>query len=325
MSRRHAARALRTAAINELTEVDTVPLASGSIASVHRGCLADGRVVAVKLKRPGIDQLMYADLRLMEAMVRLVQRMPKMRGMPLADLVAYMSRAILGQLDFATEAENVKRLKEYLSVVPEIVVPTVHTSLSTPNCLILDYIPGLDAGVPETLPAATRARLAGRALMAAQQMMFVHGFVHCDLHPGNIYLTSDEHVVVLDASYCVQMPDRVRDLIGGFFAGLATGDGTRCGEIVLESAVDPSKVDKEAFLSDMRAIVSELAGPDHRLDMAKFGNAVFELQQKHGIYAASDFAFPLMSLNVLDGTVRRFTDDVDLQAVGRQPGNAAGV
>lgn len=319
LSPRRTRRRLREVGVDAVAAVEERPVASGSIASVHRGVLRDGRVVAVKVKRPGVDAVMRADLALLQGLVRLVQRVPKLRGMPLADLVGYMSRAILGQLDLEREAANAQRLGECLAGVPEVVVPAVHRELSTPDFVVFDFLPDLDAGTPATLPRATRVRLADRTLAAVRRMFFEHGFVHCDLHPGNIYLTRAERVVVLDAGYCVQLPDRVRDLMGEFFLRLVFGDGRRCGEIVLESAVDASSVDREAFLADMADVVARLAGPGNRFDMAEFGNAVFAVQQRHGIYAASDFAFPLMSLNVLDGTVRRFSEDVDLQEVGRSP------
>jgi ubiquinone biosynthesis protein len=318
MPRRHRAKALREAVIPELVDVSADPVASGSIACVYEGHLADGRRVAVKLKRLGIDRRMRADLALMQSAMRLFERMPAMRGMPMADLVGYVGRAILGQLDFARERENIARLRTCLSPVGQIRVPAVYPELCRPNCLIFEYLPQLDTGTPVTLPVDVREALAKRVLQAAHRMTFVDGFVHCDLHPGNVYLTRDQRVVILDAGYCVQLPDRVRDLIGEFFACLAEGDGRRCGEIVLASAVDPSRADAEAFIEGMTGVVERHAGPGADFDMKVFGDEVFKLQQAHRIYAASDFAFPLMSLNVLDGTVRRFAE-VDFQQVGVAP------
>lgn len=324
MSRRRRARALREAGIDALTEVSAEPVATGSIACVYRGVLADGRVVAVKLKRPGIESRMRVDLALMRAMMRLFERMPRMRGMPMADLVGYISTAILGQLDFAREARNITRLRSCLSSVPQIRVPAVYPELSSPNCLIFEYLPQLDRETPTGLPEDVRAALADRVLQAANRMMFVDGFVHCDLHPGNVYLTSDQRVVILDAGYCVQLPDRVRDLIAEFFACLLDADGKRCGEIVLESAVNADRADPEAFIAGMTAIVGRHAGDGVRFDMKAFGGEVFKLQQAHGIYAASDFAFPLMSLNVLDGTVRGFSESVEFSKVGARSPAAGG-
>ena len=320
MSGREKRRALRAADIPELAEVSEDPVASGSIACVYRGVLSDGRIVAVKLKRPGIEARMRADLALMRAFARLFERMPKMRGLPMADLVGYIGNAVLGQLDFAREAENIARLRQCLRDVPQIRVPAVYPELSAEGCLLFEYLPQLDTATPRALPADVRTALADRTLQAANQMMFVDGFVHCDLHPGNVYLTRDQRVVILDAGYCVQLPDRVRDLIAEFFSCLADGDGRRCGEILLESAVDPSRADREKFISETAVIVDECAGPDAEFDMKVFGDKVFALQQRHGIYAASDFAFPLMSLNVLDGTVRGLADGIDFQRVGRPIG-----
>jgi ubiquinone biosynthesis protein len=327
MSARKRGRALREAHIDALTEVSAEPVACGSIACVYRGVLADGRLVAVKLKRPGIESRMRADLKLLQGMMRFFERMPKMRGMPMSDLMGYISIAILGQLDFGREARNIARLRSCLSSVGQIRVPAVYPELSTPNCLIFEYLPQLDRKTPLTLPADVRAALADRVLRAANRMMFVEGFVHCDLHPGNVYLTADQRVVILDAGYCVQLPDRVRDLIAEFFACLLDGDGRRCGEIVLESAVNPERADAEKFIEGMIAIVEEHGGPDAKFDMKTFGDAVFKLQQAHRIYAASDFAFPLMSLSVLDGTVRGFSESAEFQQVGarnRRPGQVAG-
>jgi ubiquinone biosynthesis protein len=320
MSARRRARALREARIGALAQVSAEPVGCGSIACVYRGVLDDGRLVAVKLKRPGIESRMRADLKLLQAMMRLAERMPQMRGMPMSDLVGHISTAILGQLDFGREARNIARLRSCLADVPQIQVPEVYPELSTPDCLIFEYLPELDGTTPLTLPADVRSDLADRVLQAANRMMFVEGFVHCDLHPGNVYLTADQRVVILDAGYCVQLPSRVRDLIAEFFACLLERDGRRCGEIVLESAVNPERADAERFIEGMIALVDRHGGGNAGFDMRVFGDAVFKLQQAHRIYAASDFAFPLISLNVLDGTVRGFSESVEFRQVGVRSG-----
>lgn len=303
-----------------LAGLDPVPVAGGSIACVYRGVLPDGRAVALKLKRPGIDGVMRADLALIGRLVRWGERLPQLRGMPMADLVAYVSDAILGQLDLRREEANVVRLRENLKAVPDVEVPRLHPEWSRPTCLVFDFVEGLDPRTPERLPGAVRARLASAVLSAAHKMMFVDGFVHCDPHPGNIYLLPEGEggrAVILDAGYSVRLPDDVRKLIGEFFAGLASGDGRRCGEIMLASMANVGPdCDTEGFVADIAALVEHSAGPGREFAMAPFGNGVFEVQSAHRLYASSDFAFPIMSLMILESTVRGLWPEADFQQVG---------
>ncbi|MEV4740966.1 AarF/ABC1/UbiB kinase family protein [Streptomyces sp. NPDC049555] len=305
-----------------LASLDPVPVAGGSIACVYRGVLPDGRAVALKLKRPGIDGVMRADLALIRALVRGAERLrlPLLRGMPMADLVGHVSEAILGQLDFGREQENIATLRANLAAMPDVEVPALHPGLCRPTCLVFDFVPGLDADTPRTLPDGERARLASAVLAAAHRMLFVDGFVHCDPHPGNVYLLPQGRAVILDAGYSVRLPDRVRKLIGTFFAALAAGDGRTCGEVMLASTAgagtELSGRAAQAFVADVAALVGRCAGPGRAFDMASFGNGVFEVQSAHRVYAASDFAFPIMALMILESTVRGLWPGADFQQVG---------
>ena len=320
MSSKDRTRALRRAIGDrreEFAHVAEQPLASGSIACVYQSRLRDGRVVALKLKRPGIERSMAADLALLRLGVRLGERLPKLRGMPMAELTGYISAAVLGQLDLLKEADSLAQLRATLASLPDVRVPALVDQLSNPYCLVLEYVPELHRDTPRTLAPEIRSRLAATVLAAAHQLLFVEGLVHCDLHPGNVYLTPDAQVVILDAGYTVRLPDDVRALIGEFFARMVAGDGRRCGEIVLASAVRVNReTDTEGFIAGVAALVERAAGSDNQFDMPTFGEAMFDLQRDHGLYAASDFAFPLMSLLVLEGTVRGFDPDLDFQQVG---------
>jgi ubiquinone biosynthesis protein len=299
-------------------------VASGSVASVFYARWRDGGAVAVKLQRPGIARLMLADLRLMEMMVRLAERLPKCQGMPIGDLTAYVSQAILGQLDFVREAANLSRIRRSLSTIPHLVIPAVVGEVSVPGCLVMEFIPGLDARNAELHSGATRRRLAMTALAAVRQMIFVDGFVHCDLHPGNLYVTRDGNIVVLDAGFSVQLPDRVRRLIGEFFMELSRGNGRRCAEIIIESAVRVQPATElEKFIAAVSALVHDHAGPGAEpFAMMDFGNALFDLQREYGLYAESDFVFPLMSLAVIESTVRALCRDLDFTELGRLAGSS---
>ena len=323
MTEREIRAALKTAygsGANTRFYFDQLELvASGSVASVFRAAWHDGRDVAVKLQRPGIRDRMVADLALMTAMVKLAEKLPKARNMPLGDLTAYVATAILSQLDFVREAKNLSRIGAALRVIPGVLVPDVVGEGCRPGCIVMQFIPGLSATNVAAHAVETRRRMALVTLMAACQMIFVEGFVHCDLHPGNLYVTRQGEVVILDAGYSVELPDRVRDLIAEFFTQMSRGNGRRCAEIVIESAVriQPG-TDLEGFVAAVVALVDRCAGPSVRgFEMMEFGNALFDVQRDYGLYAESDFAFPLMSLAVIESTVRLLSPDIDFRELGR--------
>lgn len=301
------------------SRIDLLPVASGSIACVYRAQLRDGRDVAVKLRRPHIASRMAADLAIMQAFATLAQRFPKCKGMPIGELTDYLSVAILGQLDLSHEAANLEHLAQCLRDVDGVRVPRVVRDASRSGCLVMEFFQDLDAANVRAHSDEVRAELARTALSAAGELLFEHGFVHCDLHPGNMYVTPSGDIVILDAGFSARVPSEVRALMGEFFMRMSLGHGLRCGQIILESAAEiRSDLDTDAFMAAVAALVDAKAGPTTPdFTMMDFGNDLFDLQRDFGLYAKSDFAFPLMSLGTIEGTVRTIDPAVDFQDVGR--------
>ncbi len=298
--------------------VDPAPVASGSIACVYRGILHDGRTVALKLQRPGIRRNMTLDLSVMHSMSALAERLPPVRGVPARQLTGFICAAILGQLDFGLEQENLGRLRRNFDGLEYIWIPETLPDLCRSSCLVMEFIPGLVARPVSAIDPERRPVLAARTLGAVYQMLFMDGFVHCDLHPGNVYYRGSK-VVVLDAGFSVRLPDTVRRLFTEFFLGLALGRGRRCGEVVMESAMHLAPgADVEGFIAEIADLVQRNTGVSARdFQLMRFGTDLFRLQRDFGLYAASEFVFPLLSLLVIEGTIRELHPEIDFQAAAR--------
>jgi ubiquinone biosynthesis protein len=183
----------------------------------------------------------------------------------------------------------------------------------------MEFIDDLDLRVADHCAVATRKAFGASALAAMYHMLFVDGFVHCDMHPGNLYFTQTGHVVVLDAGFCVRLSDRLRRLFADFFLNMSLGRGIRCAEIVVESAehTDPD-ADIDGFIARMAGLVDR----NHRLtakefSLMGFATEMFDLQRRHGVQAAPELVFPLLALLVIEGTIRDLDPDVDFQQVAR--------
>ncbi|WP_175412692.1 AarF/ABC1/UbiB kinase family protein [Streptomyces sp. TRM64462] len=296
------------------------PVGSGSIACVYPARLRDGTRVAVKLRRPGLTDTVRRDVTILCAVFALAGRLPGLRGAPLSDMAQAVGASVLRQLDLHTEARNLALLHEDLSTLECVAVPEPVPSLCGETCVVMGFLPGVQDRVDVAgLSPQRRRALAEQTLRAVFEMLFCTGLVHCDLHPGNLRLTSTGSVVVLDAGFVYRIPEVVRENLALFFLNLGFRNGPRCAEAVLASA---EQVDRhsstDTFTQDMTRLVDRFGGTTARdFDLIAFSTELFASQRRNGIYASSEFVFPLLALLMVEQTVRRLDPDVDFQAIAR--------
>jgi ubiquinone biosynthesis protein len=300
-------------------EIDYEPVASGSIACVYRGRLADGQEVAIKLQRPAIDKVMATDLALITRIGAFVAQLPWFREVPVRVILDHLCEAIHAQLDFVREAKSLERLRVTLSSIPRVWVPRLQKQASRDRALVMEFIPELDLTLAERCPPTIRKRFAAGTLGAVYRMLFVDGFVHCDLHPGNLYFKQGGQVVVLDAGFSVQLTEKMRRLFAEFFLEMAIGRGWRCAEIVIESAAGQRPdVDLDSFRHHLADLINRNSGlPAQEFSLIAFATEMFDLQRKYGLHAAPELVFPLLSLLVIEGTVRDLDPEVDFQETAK--------
>ena len=291
---------------------------AGSIACVYRLCLADGREVAVKVRRAGIDRALTLDLALLERAARVLGWLPALRGVPVVEIVGQLAGNILAQIDFAREADLLESFRKTMASDSEVTVPAVDRQLSTADVLVMEFIDGLGRREPEDLAAADRRRAVVTALRAVYRMLFLDGVVHCDLHPGNLYFRGDGSIVILDAGFTVRLSTVAREKFAAFFYCMSEGDGQACADIVLSTARSAPGANVDGFRSELVALIEASAGRSAgEFDLISFAISLFEVQRRHGFYADPQFVFPILSLLVLEGTVREFHPDVDFQREAR--------
>jgi ubiquinone biosynthesis protein len=313
-TRRALERAYPTEQSWPFAAFDWAAIASGSIACVYRARLRDGREVAVKVRRPGIARRMHADFRLLAAGAGAAQVLPPLRRVPMRRMVDQISSAVLRQLDLEHEAVMLDRLRANLAGV--IRVPEPLPAVSGDGVLVMEYLDGLDHVRPGDLDRERRRALVRRVLNGVFRMLFVDGLVHCDMHPGNLYLARSGDVLLLDAGFVVPLGAAVKRLFAEFFLNLATGRGDACADVVLRSA---EYVPEGSNLTGFREGIRELVAVSHRrpagqFRLRPFAVRLFDLQRRSGVAAAPEFVFPLLSLLVLEGMINDFDVEVDFQA-----------
>ncbi len=288
---------------------DAEPVASGSIACVYRGLAPDGGSVALKVRRPGVERKIRTDFAVMAAGARVMQLLPPMRRLPARLMVEQIGAAVSRQADFGQELRTMEELRAKLADLGHLHIPRPLPELCNDRVLVMEHVDGLDDAAPA--PEAAR-----RVLQLVYRMLFVDGLVHCDMHPGNLYLRPDGTIVLLDAGFVVRLEPKVRALFAEFFLAMARGDGPRCADIVHASAAEVAPdADLPAFRSGVTALVDSTTGrPASEFSLVTFAATLFDLQRRHGLFAAPEFVFPLLALLVLEGRINELHADIDFQA-----------
>lgn len=317
--RRRIEKAVRLAYADRdwpFAEFGWAPIACGSIATVHRAVTTDGRQVAVKVRRPGIDKVMRQDFELTSMMMSALGSLPPFRSMPMKVMFDQVGGAILRQLDFAAERESLLALRANLGASEGIIIPAPLLDLCTDDIVVMDFIEDLIRFAPGDLSPAARGTAARKVMVLIYEMLFLDGLVHCDLHPGNLYLTKDTELVILDAGFVIRLPQSVRMSFADFFINMSMGNGPMCGQIVIETAAQIAPgADQDGFRTGLTALITETTGMrSGDFSLARFAGKLFDLQRRYGLYPAPEFAFPLLSLLVLEGMVKGFDAELDFQA-----------
>src|SRR3954447_19436592 len=169
--------------------IDEVPTASASISQVHRARLHDGRVVALKIRRPGIDKVVSADLDILKNLAQLAERrLPFLASYAPVALAREFERSLKRELDFNVERRSMERCQAQFARDPTARIPYVVKEYSTGRVIAMEFIGGVGVNDLEGLRrigvAPTVVAIRGARILLSQ--IFQYGFFHADPHPGNL-------------------------------------------------------------------------------------------------------------------------------------------
>lgn len=297
-------------------DFSTRPIASASVAQVHKARLPDGRVVAVKVRRPDVLEICAFDLAVIKGVARLLGKLPALAAVAPESSVEQFARAIYAQLDFRVEANNNRRFRENFKDEPDVVFPEVFADYSSERILCMSHIDGLKILDARNGPSDPK-RIARLGLRALMKMIFQDGFVHADLHPGNIFVLEHNRIAIVDLGLVGELDGPHRASFSRFFAAWASRDADTMAHLLYSLAVNPAP-DGEAYEGFRKAIVEFMGRTwGQRMSEVHVGKMLLEMLdilRRHRIRMAPAFTIVNIAIAVTEGIGRQLDPDLDLMA-----------
>jgi ubiquinone biosynthesis protein len=231
-------------------EFEREPMAAASISQVHRATLRDGRVVAVKVQRPGIRDTIRDDLETLGELAEFLdEHSARAHRYRLVDVLEEFRRSLLRELDFRNEARNLETLAENLSEFERIVIPRPVESYTSSRVLTMDLIRGrkVTSLSPLSLMELDRERLSNDLFRAYLKQILVDGFFHSDPHPGNVFITDDGRVALIDLGQIATVSPEMREALMKLMLAVAQGEAGEAATILLDLSEPERDADTKGF------------------------------------------------------------------------------
>ncbi|MBW3631162.1 MAG: AarF/ABC1/UbiB kinase family protein [Gemmatimonadetes bacterium] len=303
-------------------EFELKPMAAASLGQVHRARLRDGRTVAVKVQRPGIREVVVQDMEALEEIADFLDRHTEAgRRYEFLQILTEMRRSLLRELDYRQEASNLATLGRNLAQFERIIVPEPVDDYTTSRVLTMDYVRGrkITAIGPLARMEMDGERLGETLFEAYLQQILVDGFFHADPHPGNVFLTEDRRLALLDVGMVGRITPDLQDKLLRLLLSISEARGEEAANLLVELGERRSDFESEAFRREITHLVVE----QHNVsaENLQIGRVVIELTRaaaENGLRVPSQLTLLGKTLLNLDQVGRTLDPEFEPNAAIRR-------
>lgn len=307
------------------SKVNPVPVAAGSIAQTHRATLIDGREVALKVQRPGIDVTVAQDIALIQGIADLVARTDFGQTYEIKSVAAEFTKALEDELDFTLEAGFTDELRQNLSRSrwfdpAQLVVAEIFWNLTSEKLLVMEWLDGvpiLSANLNNVengvSPQQKRQEITTVLFRAFFQQLYIDGFFHADPHPGNLFYLADGRIALLDCGMVGRLDPRTQQILTEMLLAIIDLDAGRCAQLTLQLADSSQPV----ILSRLENDYDRMLRKYHNVSLGEmnFSQVIYEILQvarNNKIRLPSNMGLYAKTLANLEGLARAFNPEVNL-------------
>ncbi|HET9551957.1 MAG TPA: AarF/ABC1/UbiB kinase family protein [Anaeromyxobacteraceae bacterium] len=299
-------------------ELDPAPLASASIAQVHRARTHAGEQVAVKVQRPDIRERIDSDLALLYYLAKLLEAVVEETGVytPTA-VIEEFDRTIHEELDFENEARNARAMREAAAGREFVVIPRVHDALSSSTVLTLDFVEGTKLNDVSAARGFDLEKVARTIIEASFRQLFEDGLFHGDPHPGNILVLPGERIALLDFGLVGRLTRVQQEALVTLIVAIALRDPDAVARLINRFGGADGKVPYAEFRADIGGILDRYLGLKlGEIRTATLLRDLLDLAVRHKVKVPKEYAVLAKASITVEGIIRRLYPGLDILEVG---------
>ncbi len=302
--------------------IDDVPLGSASVAQVHKARLVTGELVAIKVQRPHVQEIMAQDISIMRSLAKHASgMMGSDQFLDLKSVVDELWQSFCEETDFLVEARSLEEFKRNNASCRFVDCPKPYPRLCTEHVVVMDYVDGIPIGQLDELREAgyDLEEIGTKLVDNYTQQLLDDGFFHADPHPGNL-VVQEGKIVYLDLGLMGRLSAHDRGAIRDMVLAVAEHDSAALKDGLLRFAVsDASGVDHPQLLQDLDQIIGSYGMADlSELDLGAFLNALIQMARHDGVELPGTVTMLARSLVTLEGVADLFLPNVSMVDIIRR-------
>ena len=285
-------------------EIDEKPVGTASMAQVYRAVTPIGQEVVLKIRRPGVEDKIQADLRLLRKLAEIAEaQSPELRRYQPIEIVQEFEASLLRELDFTVEARSADRMRENLRHLDWLVVPRIYWEWTCEDLNVQEFIRGIPAKSVDEIDRAglNRKLIARRGAQAVWKMMLEDGLFHADPHPGNFLILPGSRIAMLDFGMVGKLTATRRDQLIRMIRGVALQEPDTVTQVLVEWSAG-RYINREGLLSEVTTLIEQFDGiPMAELDITALLNAIAAVLRNYNLRLPSELTLLAKACVTLEG------------------------
>lgn len=296
-------------------EVETVPLGSASIAQVHKAILrSNNQNVVIKIKRPGIEDILYKDIELFKKAVNLLHLNKIIKVMDLNEVLDQIYETTKQETNFLIETSHLIKFRNLHQSNKVVKCPYVYEKLCTDNIIVMEYIDGIKINDIELLKSK-KYKLDVIANILSDNYItqaITYGFFHADPHPDNIMI-SQSNIVYIDFGMMGRLTDKNKELLKKCIKAIIFKDYKEVSRILVNMSTKLDEIDYEILTDDISKILDEFG--DLELDSistSKFISDMFSMLRRNHLVLDKDVTMLIRGIGIIEPVLQKLNPKISL-------------